>query len=217
MIDAAGKKFPAMRFEVCDARDLRFSQEFDAVFSNAALHWIPEAQRVVDGIARALKRAEGSCGVRRQRKCPPRGHCSGKRINATRHSGKGRQSLVLPEHRGISALLESHRLEVIEAALFERPTSLEDGERGLQTWLTMFGAAFLDRVPPARQQAFLRAVEVNARPALWKSDHCNSTTAGYESPPASFLMVVVKNMPQPVAHPFTPASRHATFCSRTAI
>jgi len=172
MIDAAGKKFPAVRFEVCDARDLRFSQEFDAVFSNAALHWIPEAQRVVDGIARALKPggrfvAEfgGKGNVR---------HVVTALESALTQRGipaKGVNPWYYPSIAEYSALLESHRLEVIEAALFERPTSLEDGERGLQTWLTMFGAAFLDRVPPARQQAFLRAVEVNARPALWKSDH----------------------------------------------
>src|SRR5262245_41857151 len=49
MVAEARKKFPELRFEVCDARALPFAQEFDAVFSNAALHWIPEAERVVEG------------------------------------------------------------------------------------------------------------------------------------------------------------------------
>ena len=44
MISQARKKFPALNFEPLDARDLRFSEEFDAVFSNAVLHWIPEAE-----------------------------------------------------------------------------------------------------------------------------------------------------------------------------
>ncbi|HVH71877.1 MAG TPA: class I SAM-dependent methyltransferase, partial [Candidatus Dormibacteraeota bacterium] len=78
MIAQARKKFPALRFKVMDARDLRFSTGgggnqgkaggnklpghdketdagFDAVFSNAVLHWIPEADEVIEGVAQALK------------------------------------------------------------------------------------------------------------------------------------------------------------------
>ena len=40
---------------VMDARALSFVEEFDAVFSNAALHWIPQADAVLSGIARALR------------------------------------------------------------------------------------------------------------------------------------------------------------------
>ena len=50
---------------------------------------------------------------------------------------------------------KSTHLEVREAALFDRPTKLEDGERGLANWINMFGAAFLERVPkPTRRKTF---------------------------------------------------------------
>ncbi len=55
MIAQARRQFPDLRFEVCDAREIPFTGEFDAVFSNAALHWIPEAEKVIRGVARALK------------------------------------------------------------------------------------------------------------------------------------------------------------------
>ena len=55
MIAEAREKFPSLRFAVCDARTLPFANEFDAVFSNAALHWIPEAQQAVEGVVRALR------------------------------------------------------------------------------------------------------------------------------------------------------------------
>ena len=55
MISRAREKFPALKFEVLDARQLRFNVEFDAVFSNAVLHWIQEAEQVIAGLARALK------------------------------------------------------------------------------------------------------------------------------------------------------------------
>src|SRR5499427_9032733 len=55
MISQARKKFPALQFEVLDARELRFHAAFDAAFSNAVLHWIPEAEQVISGVAQALK------------------------------------------------------------------------------------------------------------------------------------------------------------------
>src|ERR1700690_2188618 len=51
MIAQARRQFPGLRFEVCDAREIPFTGEFDAVFSNAALHWIPEAEKVIRGVA----------------------------------------------------------------------------------------------------------------------------------------------------------------------
>jgi len=57
MIAQAKKKYPELIFEVADARALKFETEFDAVFSNAVLHWIPEAERVIAGVVRALKPA----------------------------------------------------------------------------------------------------------------------------------------------------------------
>lgn len=47
---------PNLRFQIMDAREIRFESVFDAVFSNAALHWIPGDHRaVLAGISRALR------------------------------------------------------------------------------------------------------------------------------------------------------------------
>ncbi len=40
MIASARKNFPQVRFEVADATALPFVSEFDAVMSNAAMHWV---------------------------------------------------------------------------------------------------------------------------------------------------------------------------------
>jgi trans-aconitate methyltransferase len=50
MIDLAKKtfsreKYPNLSFELCDACKLDFNGKFDVVFSNAALHWIPDQKR----------------------------------------------------------------------------------------------------------------------------------------------------------------------------
>jgi len=55
MIETARTTYPDLKFLVADARNFSFPTPFDAVFSNAALHWIPEAEEVVRSIAAALK------------------------------------------------------------------------------------------------------------------------------------------------------------------
>ena len=60
MIEFARTNFPAsaqpnLTFTQADASALEFSDQFDVVFSNAALHWIRDHRPVLRGIARALK------------------------------------------------------------------------------------------------------------------------------------------------------------------
>ena len=130
MIAEARKKFPHLRFEVCDARTLQFSNEFDAVFSNAALHWIPEAERVIHGVARALKP-----GGRFVAEFGGKGNVRNvvtaidTAFAELGISANGANPWFYPSIAEYASLLEKHHLEVREAALFERPTKLEDGER----------------------------------------------------------------------------------------
>src|SRR5206468_8391394 len=53
MISAA--KALGLDARVMDGHALQFNGEFDAVFSNAALHWLKQPEKVVDGVWRALK------------------------------------------------------------------------------------------------------------------------------------------------------------------
>ena len=53
MVEAARKRgVPA---QVMDATQMTFQHQFDAVFSNAALHWIHDQPALLRGVARALK------------------------------------------------------------------------------------------------------------------------------------------------------------------
>lgn len=60
MIALARKRFPLtghpnLSFELMDASALSFAEQFDLVFSNAALHWIKDHAPVVQGIQASLK------------------------------------------------------------------------------------------------------------------------------------------------------------------
>jgi trans-aconitate 2-methyltransferase len=48
-------KYPNLSFQVADARELAFHEQFDIVFSNAALHWIKDHRPVIAGIQKGLK------------------------------------------------------------------------------------------------------------------------------------------------------------------
>ena len=54
MVRVASENYPNIRFEVADARSLPFKGEFDAVFSNAVLHWVRPPEAVVESVRRAL-------------------------------------------------------------------------------------------------------------------------------------------------------------------
>ena len=65
-------------------------------------------------------------------------------------------------------LLEAHGFEVRYAELFDRPTPLDGGERGLANWLGTFGESYLAAVPLERRDAAIAEVERRLRPELYR-------------------------------------------------
>jgi len=169
MIQQAREKYPALRFEVMDAREIEFPEPFDAVFSNATLHWINEPARVVAGISKALRP-----GGRFVAEFGGKGNVKGILEAVERAwrklglSGSAPNPWYYPSIAEYAELLENHWLEVTFATLFDRPTPLEDGERGLSNWLGMFGAALAEKASREQAQRFIATVEEEARPALWR-------------------------------------------------
>jgi trans-aconitate 2-methyltransferase len=49
------RDYPNLSFQVMDTRKLIFQDEFDVIFSNAALHWILDQKAVLQGVQRSLK------------------------------------------------------------------------------------------------------------------------------------------------------------------
>ena len=50
-----GGRWPNLRFEVADARQLAYDARFDMLVSFNALHWVPQQAEALRGIRRALK------------------------------------------------------------------------------------------------------------------------------------------------------------------
>lgn len=167
MVAQARQNYPKLTFVLADARTLSFEAPFDAVFSNAALHWIREADAVVSSVAGALR--PGGRFV---------AEFGGKRNIAALLAAVNR---VL-ERRGytvdfhwyfpsigeFAAVLERHGFEVAQAAHFDRFTPLDDSEHGVEHWLEMFGAPLLKQAPAREHAAIRREVQAEARTALWR-------------------------------------------------
>jgi trans-aconitate 2-methyltransferase len=169
MVEQARRNYPALRFEIADARQLAFSNQFDGVFSNAALHWIPEAESVVKVVVRALK-----TGGRFVAEFGGRGNIQS--IQTAMHNAvkaiKGQappSPWFFPTLNEYASLLEKAGLELRFAILFDRPTAL-DGEAGMRNWVTMFGGHCLREIPAEQQESFFRLVEAELRPVLRQDD-----------------------------------------------
>jgi trans-aconitate methyltransferase len=55
MVQQAKHKYPHLKFLVADATTLNYDHEFDAVFSNATLHWVKPPKQALVCIFNSLK------------------------------------------------------------------------------------------------------------------------------------------------------------------
>jgi SAM-dependent methyltransferase len=163
--------------EQADGQALAFEGRFDAVFSNAALHWMPDQRAVADGVFRALKpggRYVGECGgfgniaaIRTALRAVLGAH------GFSPDSGGGQTYLTAEAFTGIHA---AAGFTDIEARIIPRPTPLPTGIRG---WLKTFRAGFLDEagVPETARARVVDEVEALLAPALrdaagnWQADY----------------------------------------------
>lgn len=169
MIASARKNFPELRFEVSDIATANYDKEFDAVFSNAALHWVRNQEGAVAAMARALKP-----GGRLVFEMGGRGNIRqvwNAAIQALTDMGVPNPEKLspwfYPSIGEYAPMLEAHGLQVTFAVLFDRPTPLEGGERGLRTWLEMFGMFASNVLRPEQRDELMRRIEDLARPALF--------------------------------------------------
>lgn len=144
-----------------DAADMAFDAEFDAAFSNAALHWMLDKERVAAAIFRALKpggRFAGEMGGEGNLKALREALDSELVIRG--YVPPIEYSSWYPSPQEFAAVYESAGFERIDARLIERPTPLA---HGIGEWVTTFRKGWLDRagVPEAERAEIGAAVAAN--------------------------------------------------------
>jgi SAM-dependent methyltransferase len=169
-VDASAAQVEAARRRGLDARamdgqQLAFDGEFDAVFSNAAMHWM-DPDRVIAGVWRALRPGGRFVGEFGGRGCVARIVAAVRAALARQGvDERGIQPWYFPGDDEYRARLEAHGFVVRSIALIPRPTLLP-GDVG--EWLETFAQAFLDA---ARDRAaLLDAVRAELRPHLCDAD-----------------------------------------------
>lgn len=160
-VDSAIEK--GLDARLMDAHDLTFETEFEAVFSNAALHWMLEPEKVIDGVRRALK---------------PKGRFVAEfggfgnvaalttAMRAVGEAMGGNVALAgpwfYPTVEQYSRLLEKGGFNVDKITIFYRPTPLKNG---IRSWMKVMRAPFFEQFADREEQAY-QAVEKALEPSL---------------------------------------------------
>lgn len=148
MVTRAKTEYPQLEFQVQDATDFHFDEHFDAIFSNAVLHWIRDQEKAVECIYNNLKR-QGRLVLE-----------MGGRNNVTKIIKALQKSLIKYGHEknaGIplwyfpslseyASLLESKGFMVNFAVLYDRETKLNDDRDGIKDWLRMFARPYFSGI-----------------------------------------------------------------------
>jgi Trans-aconitate methyltransferase len=178
-VDASPEQVAAAEARGLDARvadgcRLPFDGGFDAVFSNAALHWMNDHDAVLAGVRRALKP-----GGRFVAEMGGHGNVAAIRVALAavlqRHGVAPRPSpWYFPTAAAYAARLAHHGFEVVHIGLLPRLVTLPTGMAG---WLETFAAPCLATVPDAEHARIRADVVELLRPCLcdaegaWTADY----------------------------------------------
>ena len=149
---------------VVDAVALPYREEFDAVFSNAVLHWIKRADEMIAGVHRALRpggRFVAECGgfgcVDKIRRALVEA------LDKRGIDGESRVPWYFPTPGDYAARLERAGFRVDSIALIPRPTPLPGDITG---FLETFGMCFLEGLSGRDRAEYLQELHAVLEPQL---------------------------------------------------
>ncbi len=151
---------------VADGQALTFDGEFDGVFTNAALHWMPRQDLVLDAASRALRpggRFVGELGAR--------GNVArivealGEALAAIGVDATPCNPWTFPAGADFRRSLQMSGFDVQVLDVFERPTRFE---RELADWLTLMAQPFVNAAPPDARASVIASVTERLRPVLFR-------------------------------------------------
>ncbi|MDF2872687.1 MAG: trans-aconitate 2-methyltransferase [Anaerocolumna sp.] len=166
MIEKARRQFPKLTFEVMDALKLLFIQEWDVVFSNAVFHWIADQDLLLQKIHKSLKPsgklicefgAFGNIQIIEE----------GFRTVLEDLGHIYHSKFTFPTVEFFGSLLIKNGFVIDKIYEYDRPTPLNDGDKGLYNWARQFFETDLKGFTVAEQDFILRNLLEKVREKLW--------------------------------------------------
>jgi SAM-dependent methyltransferase len=145
------------------------ARSFDAVFSNATLHWVRDQDAMMTEVRRVL-----SPGGRFVAEMGGHGNIAAIRTGLmavmARHGFDGREDNVnyYPTPEAYSRRLERHGFQMERIALIPRPTPLAEG--GMSGWIRTFRRGVLDTLPEAMRDTVIEETVALLEPVLRDED-----------------------------------------------
>lgn len=175
MVDAARRR--GVDAHLGNAEALPFHAEFDAVFSNAALHWVRDQDAMLAGVKRALRP-----GGRFVAEMGGHGNIAAIQValaavverHGFAHAFKAEQRNYFPTPESYRARLERHGFHVREIQLIPRPTPLP---AGMAAWIRTFRRGVLEAVPESERETVVSETVALLEPVL--QDDAGNWTGDY--------------------------------------
>jgi trans-aconitate methyltransferase len=173
MIAEARRAYPELEFHVARGEALTYEREFDALFSNAALHWMTRAGEVARAMYRALvpggrmvAEFGGYANIAELRRAVD----VALRELDVNLVERPWCPWYFPRLGEYSTLLEDAGYLVRSSSWFPRPSPMPDNsaQSGIAAWLEIFAGSSLDVIPREQRVAFTTIVEREARPKLFR-------------------------------------------------
>jgi trans-aconitate methyltransferase len=168
MVAAARQRLGDDRVLLADGHDFTLPEPVDAVFSNAALHWMPRPAEVIGRVRAALRP-----GGRFVAELGGAGNIDAileALAAAMAEAGLPEPACpwYFPTLAEYAALLEAAGFRVARMEHFPRPTPLDGGPDGLADWLAMFGGSLTASIPAHKAERVLARTGELAAPRLWR-------------------------------------------------
>jgi trans-aconitate methyltransferase len=169
----AAAKARGLDVRVMNGEALTFDGEFDAVFSNAAMHWMRNPRAVAAGVHSALKPGGRFAGEFGGHACVAAIHTAVRAV-LIRRGARVESPWYFPTAEEYREVLEQHGFTVDRILLFNRPTPLPTGLRG---WLGTFCGSMLDPLGSSGRAEAMNEIEDLLAPVLrdsrrqWTADY----------------------------------------------
>jgi trans-aconitate 2-methyltransferase len=170
MIAKAQENYPHIEFRVADATNFSFNESFDAIFSNAVLHWVKPPEAAVKCMKKALKPG-GRLVVEFGGKGNVNQIVEAIFTELKKYNYQGElvaNPWYFPSISEYTTLLEKHNFEVNFATLFSRPTKLDEGDAGLRNWLDMFASNLLSKFSAEEKAEIIKNIERKLKESLYQ-------------------------------------------------